>query len=282
MIKSILVHLADDARHLDRLRAAVDLARAFDAHVDLVYVTYPVVIPAGAAGRTASQVYISERMAASRRRADQLRHDLEGHFAECREAWTYHVEDGNHHDAMARHAHLSDIVVLGQSTETFFEDRFRTRLTDHMLLSAGCPILILPGDKPPDAPAEGYGPIGRNILIGWTENRGSMRALRDALPLLRRADEVHVATPVTARAPGTPGGDIDRYLEVHGVANRTVHTVTGEGEEAGAALVSLASDVGADLLVTGAYGHSRLHEVLMGGTTRHLLRNSTLPLLMSH
>ena len=110
-------------------------------------------------------------------------------------------------------------------------------------------------------------------MIGWKDSREAMRALHDALPYLHGAKQVHLATPIAARRPGTPGGDVDRYLAAHGIKNRTIHTVLGDGDAAAESLLSLVADVEADLLVTGAYGHSRVHEVLMGGTTRTLLRN---------
>ena len=160
MIKSILVHLAEDDRHLDRLQTAIDLARAFNAHVDIVYVTYPVALPAGAAGRAASHAFMADRIVSIRKQAEALESELQENFADCSDLWTYHVEDGNHHEVMRYHAHLSDLVIVGQSADTYLEDRLRMRLPDHLLLTAGCPVLVLPTEKKPDAPSRAMARLG--------------------------------------------------------------------------------------------------------------------------
>jgi nucleotide-binding universal stress UspA family protein len=123
------------------------------------------------------------------------------------------------------------------------------------------------------------------VLVGWNAGREATRAVHDALPLLVKASSVTI-TAVNPRvglgAHGQePGADIARHLARHGVTVEVEHTAA---PEIGAAdiLLNRASELSADLLVVGAYGHSRLREFLLGGVTRSLLHQMTLPVLLSH
>ena len=140
------------------------------------------------------------------------------------------------------------------------------------------PVLVVPY-------AGRYETVGRRVLIGWSATREAARAVSDAMPLLAAAEIVTVLT-IDARE-GTdahgelPGADISLHLARHGVKAEIERTVSA-GIPAGDVLLSRAADLGADLLVIGAYGHSRVRELLLGGVTRSILQSMTLPVLMSH
>ncbi len=127
--------------------------------------------------------------------------------------------------------------------------------------------------------------MGRNVLVAWNGSREATRAVNDALPILERADKV----TVLAVNPGKngndhgdiPSADIALHLARHGVKAEASQTVSDE-LEVGSIILSRISDLGADLVVMGAYGHSRMRELMMGGVTRDLLRHMTVPVLMSH
>ena len=125
---------------------------------------------------------------------------------------------------------------------------------------------------------------GKHVLIAWDGSMEATRAVSNALPALRRAKQVTVAlfnVPRYGIVHGQePGADIAQYLARHGVKVNVCNDVTAI--DIGNALLSLAADKGADLLVMGGYGHSRFREVLLGGVTQTILKTMTLPVMLSH
>jgi nucleotide-binding universal stress UspA family protein len=149
-------------------------------------------------------------------------------------------------------------------------------LPDEALMQAGAPVLVVPGDWTP-------GPVGRNVVIAWNGGREAKRAVRDALPILTRADKVTVF--VFSREPSAlrqSGERLIAHLARHGVkALLSDWTNTGDVTAVEAMFASLDTQ-DADLVVAGAFGHSRVFESLFGGVSLDLLRQPVLPLLMSH
>ncbi len=123
--------------------------------------------------------------------------------------------------------------------------------------------------------------LGRRVLVAWNGSREAARATHDALPFLTQADKVMVLSVNATGEEHIPGADISTHLARHGVGVEIHNRVQGN-IGVGDAILNAASDYGADLLVIGAYGHSRLRELVLGGVTRHLLRHMTVPVLMSH
>jgi nucleotide-binding universal stress UspA family protein len=144
---------------------------------------------------------------------------------------------------------------------------------------AGRPLLLIPY-------AGEFATVGRNVLVGWTRTRESTRAVHDALPVIALSAMVTVLTVENRRgAPDVrilPTADIAEHLARHGLAVSAARTVVSDGLTPADALLDYASDVGADMLVVGGYGHSRTREMILGGVTRDLLRHMTIPVLMSH
>jgi nucleotide-binding universal stress UspA family protein len=139
---------------------------------------------------------------------------------------------------------------------------------DHLVTAAGVPVLALP----PDISAD----VGQTILVAWNGSREAARAVHDALPFL------HVAKRLTLCAVGDePATSLEAAAAMlwrHGLAVRS-HRVGEPDGNAGEVLLAQCSAQGADLLVMGAYGHTRLRELVFGGATRHMLREATLPVL---
>jgi nucleotide-binding universal stress UspA family protein len=125
-------------------------------------------------------------------------------------------------------------------------------------------------------------PVGRRILVAWNGSREAARAVGDAMPLLERAEHVQVAVFRPDAGPGElPGADLAAHLARHGArANVTRHEASDI--DVGNLLLSTAFDAQADLIVMGAWGHSRLAELVLGGVTRTILESMTVPVLMSH
>ncbi len=180
--------------------------------------------------------------------------------------------------ALATSARYADLVVMGQANPDTADSVEESDFPDHAVLASGRPTLLIPyvGDYPV---------IGEHVVVAWSATRESTRAVTDALPLLQRAKKVTVI--VGDIAPGTkghgadPGADIALYLARHGVTVNVSPEQTA-GLDVGSMLLSRIGDLGADMLVMGGYGHSRLRELVLGGVTRRILREMTVPVLMSH
>lgn len=178
-------------------------------------------------------------------------------------------------DAMTLHARYADLVVVGQ-TDPSGNLQVAADFPERLVLAAGRPVLILPY-------VGRFATIGKRILIAWKPSREATRAVTDAIPFLQRADNVHVMAmnPKAGEYGTVPGADIGLYLARHGVRVE-VKMDYGAEVDVGNELLSRAADLGADLIVMGGYGHSRLKELVLGGATRTILESMTVPVLMSH
>jgi nucleotide-binding universal stress UspA family protein len=180
--------------------------------------------------------------------------------------------------APALHARYADLTILGQLDPDRGDAELIRPRPEHVTLASGRPVLVVPY-------AGHFETVGRRVLIGWNASREATRAVNDAMPLLIAADVVTVLTIDAHEGPDAhgelPGADISLYLARHGV-KATIERTVSAGIPAGDVLLSRAADLGADLLVIGAYGHSRVRELLLGGATRSILQSMTLPVLMSH
>ena len=175
------------------------------------------------------------------------------------------------------HTRAADLVVASQA-DPDWEMSGLFDAPERLALESGRPVLIVPY-------AGTFGEIGKRVLIAWSGTREGARAVFDALPLLKGAEVVTLLCVVGKGAeaePGQlPGTQIAASLARHGV-KVTVQKSIAEDIAVADDILSRAADQGSDLLVMGAYGHSRLREMVFGGVTRHIIRHMTIPTLMSH
>jgi len=276
-LTTILVHLGRDADAPARLAAAQALAKVHGAHLTALYLMRPTTLPAAATGRGLSRTYLEEEA----ENATTGARVLEESFREAAErlglAHDWIVEDSDNLAALAKHGHAADLIVVSRGPEQHLEDRVRLRLAEELVLVTGLPILILPTGYEP-APAAC---IGQQVAVAWKPTREAVRALRDALPILQHAQRVVLTTVQPSGEDAVSALEVVQYLRRQGVGAETVDVPEAEGGVA-ETLLAVAETHGCDLLVAGAYGHSRLREVLFGGVTRTLFRSSKLPLLLSH
>jgi nucleotide-binding universal stress UspA family protein len=177
-------------------------------------------------------------------------------------------------DSLVREARSADLVVIGQTSGQ--KDGYRTFDTGEALLVTGRPVLVVP---------DGVGSLrAEHVVIGWKETREARRVVVDALPFLHEAARVTIVEICEEREERSAQehiNDVVAYLTKHRI--KSVARVLLDRQGSGAAqLIKLAQDEGADLLVTGAYGHSRLGEWTFGGMTQDLLNTSPVCCLMSH
>ncbi|NRR32516.1 universal stress protein [Oxalobacteraceae bacterium] len=178
---------------------------------------------------------------------------------------------------LALQARYADLVVVGQPDPMEQSPLQAADLPQFVTLHCARPVLILPY-------AGQFSQVGQRPLLAWDGSMAATRAISAALPLLRRARKVTLAVfNASAAHPShgaQPGADMATYLARHGVQVEVLQQTT-EGD-VGDALLSLAANIEADLLVMGGYGHTRIREVLLGGVTKTVLAGMTLPVLMAH
>jgi nucleotide-binding universal stress UspA family protein len=179
--------------------------------------------------------------------------------------------------AVIEHGRAADLIVASQADPEWEMSGFFDA-PERLALESGRPVLILPY-------AGMFGEIGKRVMVAWSGKREAARAVFDALPLLKAADVVTLLCVVGRDSDGEsgqlPGTEIAASLARHGVNVTVRKTIADDIGVADEILARLADD-GSDLLVMGAYGHSRLREMVFGGVTRHILRHMTVPTLMSH
>lgn len=175
---------------------------------------------------------------------------------------------------MGRHA---DLVVVGQ-VQPDEDHALVSRMIEATFMSTGRPSLVVPYVAKEARPFS-------TVLVGWDGGREASRAIHDALPALKKAEKVNLVVidphKLGDQVGEEPGADIGRHLAHHDIKIEVTSLNSG-GLSAGDVLLSHAADRGADLLVMGGYGHARLREVVLGGTTRTLLNHMTLPVLLAH
>lgn len=302
--KSIIVHQGPDSRSIARLDCAISLAKAHSARLvglfakaDLQNPRFWLMPPdKGLLERTRALIADYTTRSES---AFKMRLDAEGIDGE------WQVVDGLPAAALARSARSSDLIVISQVDRD--EMLYGGGIPDEVLLGAGCPVLVVPyaGEFPEP---------GRRIMVAWDGSREAARAARDALPALQLAEAVYVCTVSARGGSQIMGTEIQSFLKLHGVGSellqlgsdaeseivdsslttvgdfgfqepgqwsRTRHFELGAAA-AGDVLLNAVSDNAIDLLVMGAYGHSRIHELVLGGMTRRILDEMTIPVLMSH
>jgi len=173
-----------------------------------------------------------------------------------------------------QHAYYTDLVVVGQDEPGAVERSVPNRLPERVILGSGRPVLVVPYSG-------NYTQFGQRIMVAWRAGRESTRAANDAMPFLKKAGEVRVVE-VNSRTLSTSQAELlCTQLELHGVAARPEHIVVEE-ISIGDALLNRISDEGDDLLVMGAFAHTRLGSLTLGDVARHILKHMTVPVLMSH
>ena len=177
-------------------------------------------------------------------------------------------------DLFGRIARRYDLAIVGQADpDGISVDEL---IAETALFESGRPVLVVPYIQKDRIK------LGR-VMVCWDGSRSAARAAADAMPLLARATAVEVVTIAGERGKDdqVPGADIGHHLARHGLKIDVKRIAAGD-VEIGNMILSYAADCGADLIVMGGYGHSRLREFVLGGVTRTIFSAMTLPVLMSH
>ena len=178
---------------------------------------------------------------------------------------------------VALHARYADLAVIGQFDPAAAVPGVMSNFPETVVLNSGRPVLVVPYAGKADGEV-------KRALVAWDGGLAASRAIAGALPLLAQAASTDVLVFDNGDQKDAhgeqPGADLALYLARHGVkANVIERRISGD---TGEALLSAAADLGSDLIVMGAYGHTRFREVVLGGVTRTVLESMTVPVLMAH
>ncbi len=277
MVYRDLLLLLDDSRGAaQRITATAEFAKRTGAGINAIYLGVHHQIPSYAAAEISAQVLETRDQAIK----EQAEASKEAFMQACSAAgvagrFSCLVDSpGELADAAMAAGRIADVVVLGQPDEA--EGGWMGPwLLESILLGCGRPVLVVPY-------IGAHERIGSKVLVGWDGGREAARAVGDSLPLLLQASEVTVLSvnrEPDAKRPSTE--EITAHLVRHGVPAKH-HDVKIEALSAANYMLNRASDEGADLIVMGAYAHSRLRELILGGMTRDILKHMTVPVLLSH
>jgi nucleotide-binding universal stress UspA family protein len=277
MYTSILVHLDDTPAGERRLGTAVATAQRFGAGLVAIYFVPAPPVEVHRAELAPPEISLRLSQGETRERVESM------FRKRAKDAGVASVDfrllPTDRIDVAIAEMRCVDLSILGQYDPDRDRAGFGRRLAEQAVMANGGPVLFLP-----------YAPstvaVGETVLVAWDGGRESARAARDALPLLRTAKRVVILSLLGYRF--RTGDDAQRsqarlvaYLGAHGIEAESRDmpcTIDRHGE----LLLSQVADLGADLVVMGAYGHARVRELILGGVTRIMLDSMTVPALMSH
>ncbi|TIT13069.1 MAG: universal stress protein [Mesorhizobium sp.] len=272
--KSILLNLNIDGPIEPVTRIGVNLAKRFDARlIGFCAADAPLPVTMAPEGAAIAADIWEQSRDEIRRRLTSLKGEFDGLVAGAvKTDWHGDIENPNH--AVARRARMADIVVTSASQGASTGDSYRTVDPGSLVLRAGRPILVA-AQGAMDLPA-------RRIVVSWKDTREARRAVADAVPLMAMAEEVTIVAVDRNPDDWTRDSvkDVASFLTGHGIKARTEIIKTADDESN--RLVDFFASMNAELIVSGAYGHSRLREWVFGGVTRSLLDEVWLNRLMSN
>ena len=276
MFRTVLVHVDNLTASAERTRFAIDLAREFDATLIGLTAGLP---------RLPIEVYASSlgTVAVGPDYTEFDRQHVEAEFGTSAAAFKK-ATDGSGLDtdwraifespsiAVAHAAGAADIVVVGAGDQSLLGD-FGTPSAGEIVLHTGRPILVVP---------EGRDRFKQqNVVVAWKDSPEAQRAIADAIPFMKRAATVAVVQVQEEKERESSLHDAEAFLVRHGIAAKT-QVLQPSGATVADQLIEFARRGQADLIVAGAYGHTRLREWVFGGVTRGLLKRSPIPCLFSH
>ena len=285
-IRKLLLPLTGTAAGEAALSTALTIARGWNAHVLALHVRVDSRDVAPLAGEGLSGAMIEEMMSATEKESSERAHAVRSMFdrfvmqhevilAEARPGAehataSFAAVTGREEDLVAQQARLADLTVVPHPDAG--EDVSSSDALHAVLFDSGRPVLGSPRIAPKT--------IGTRVCLGWNGTAESASAVLAALPWLQRAEAVRILSAGGYQRRGPAAPELAAYLALHGVSADIVMFQPINGV-VGAGMLAAARDFGCDLLAMGAYSHSRLRQLILGGVTRHVLENSALPVMMN-
>lgn len=285
-IKVILTPLFGVSSDEAALATALAVAKKFSAHIDVMHIRADPRTMIPYIGEGMSGALIEEMIASAEQQADERAKRVRQSFDAWRTksglaigdsavggpncAW---MEDTGRPDAcVARRGRVADVVVIaraaGENAVTTITETLEAALMD-----SGSPLLVAPAGAPKT--------VGGHVAVAWNGGLEAARAVTAAMPFLKGAGDVTILTVGDPCPPEANAEALAGYLASHGV-KATTRAVEAGGDSMSATLLGAAGNAGADLMVMGAYTHSRLRELVFGGVTYEVLAAADIPVLMAH
>ncbi len=268
--KTILVHLTGDATDAVSLDVAAALATSFQARLVGLHV-FPVFRDPLALVTAPVQAAYEEKQ---RVESESIEANFEK-FASGKDlSHDFSSQRGDYAKTIARRARYADLVVISQADPG--EKRPHGYLVGELALTSGRPVLAVPMSGQ-------FATVGDRVLVAWDGGRAAARAVVDALPILEKAKDVIVMCINPAEGEEASADDVVKYLAERGVKAKAETRATSPLDVSVAEVfLTRAKEGHDDLIVMGAYGHSRFFEYTFGGVTDEVLRHATIPVLLSH
>ena len=275
--KTILLHVNDERRVAGLVDIAAHLAARFEAHLIGLFVL-PRIPTYGAT--SAGAAMIESGLAAFRKEAKRAETAFEAACKGRQIVSEWRLASPRQQgvaETVMEHGRAADLIIAGQR-DPAFDFSAQLDVPERLAIESGRPVLVVPRSGRFPKP-------GRRVTIAWNGRREAARATFDALPLLKAAEQVRIVwvnpQSESERAGDLPAAEIAVALARHGVKCEGAISSAPDVKVGDVLLTDLMQD-GSDLLVMGAYGHSRFREFVFGGATRHVLQHMTVPVLLSH
>jgi len=275
-IKNILIHIDNSVACEHRVDVAIQLAIQHQAQISTIYVIQNYLEPTYYEAQISADI-IAQIDQQAEKTAKLAQHKYHSMANRAGYTMTSVIEKGNLISILDEYARYTDLLVLGQNHPEDPEN-ISEALADNMVLEAGTPCLIVPHTSSSQFTA-------KRVLVAWNASREAARSVKDAMPILSNADYVEVLVVNPTQYPAeidiVQSKSVSSFLMQHGIKPQ-IQVESGSNSKAGDTIISRASEINADLIVMGAYGHSRLREIVLGGVTRKLLARMTVPVFISH
>lgn len=285
-IRTILAPIDGTEAAWPVLDAAFTVGRDLPAHIDVLHVradsknAVPLLGEGMSGAMIEEMIDLAEKEASGRAKsARDMFDDLRGrHSVPIAEtapgpdgaSVTWIEETGREDEVTAQRGRLADLIVIARPTP---EMDVTSRMTlNAAIRETGRPVLVVPPEPPQS--------LGRKVAVAWNGSAEAARAVRLAMDVISRAEEVSVLTVEGERTSGARAAEFAAYLAWHGITAR-IRTLEYAERFAGEELLKACGDMGADLLVMGAYTQSRVRQLILGGVTRHVLEVAELPVVMA-
>ena len=276
--KTILVHIDESKCSIKRTQVAHHIANMFDAHITGIALTGISRYIFESTDLGVGDPNISLHLSALRTRAEKAVEQfneqstgLGNASIECL------IANDEANGGLGLRARYSDLIVIGQTNPDAPSPSVMSDFPEFMIVHSGRPILVIPHHGESNTFAE-------RCVLAWDGSREAARAVTDAIPLLKRSEIVHVIIinpdPQSDTHGQEPGADIALFLARHGI--KVEISTRFNTNNTGKSILSICRELNADLLVMGGYAHSRFREMILGGTTRTVLEEMHIPVLMSH
>lgn len=273
-IKAVLAVLGGIDEDRAGLHGAIALAQSHEAHLIGLHAVEMPVYPTYVNANVPAEVFEIQRQNALGD-AEQVREQFEAICSSAGLSAEWRCMEGGGDAVISLHAHYADLVTLTGPDDT---TRDGPSLVERVVMGVARPVLMV---RPGCATSH----VGDYVVIAWNGRRESARAVNDGMAVLQKAKQVSVVVVNTEQTRDSlgdmPGADLAHHLARHGV-RAEAQRIDAEAHSVGDALLEWSKGQGADMLMMGAYGHSRFREVLLGGATRDVLANAQIPVLMSH